>query len=136
MTAIQGTGSFTFERWEETEGGTASGGAKLAHASVTNTFTGVVEAAGTSCTYVIAYDTEKTGSFVGYQLLDGTVDGRRGSFFLEERGAFGEDGTVRCTFTVVGGSGTGELGGLAGSGGYTARHGEASVAYTAEFTLS
>jgi hypothetical protein len=106
---------------------------RLAHASVRNTFTGGIEAAGTHCEYTIVYVTAKTGSFSGMELLTGRVEGREGSFAVEERGFFGEDGTVHCTFEVVPGSGSGQLTGLKGKGGFTARHGETAVAYHFEY---
>jgi hypothetical protein len=132
------TGSFTFADWEEEVLAEAGGGPKLARATVTNHFTGGVEAAGTSCAYTIAYttgDPGSTGSFTGHELVTGTVDGRAGSFVLAERGTFDENGTVRCAFEVVPGSATGELAGLRGTGGFTAVHGEPSVAYAFDYEL-
>ncbi|MBT2488534.1 DUF3224 domain-containing protein [Streptomyces sp. ISL-96] len=126
----QATGIFTFANWDETPVAGTDETSKLARACVTNTFTGAIEAAGTTCEYSIAYVTGKTGVFTGHQLFSGSVDGREGTFAVEERGTFGEDGTVHCTFEVVPGSGTGALAGLSGTGGYTARHGEPSVPYT------
>ncbi|MFJ7337020.1 DUF3224 domain-containing protein [Streptomyces sp. NPDC101110] len=130
------TGTFTFADWQERVIGPAEDAIpRLAHASVRNTFTGGVEAAGTSCEYAIVYVTAKTGSFSGMELLSGRVEGREGSFAVEERGSFGEDGTVHCSFEVVPGSGSGELTGLTGEGGFTARHGETEVAYRFAYTL-
>ncbi|MBT2396344.1 DUF3224 domain-containing protein [Streptomyces sp. ISL-100] len=131
----QATGSFTFANWDETPVAGTDEASKLARASVTNTFTGAIDAAGTTCEYSIAYVTGKTGVFAGHQLFSGSVDGREGTFAVEERGTFGEDGTVHCTFEVVPGSGTGALAGLSGTGGYTARHGEPSVPYTFSYQL-
>ncbi|MDN0194213.1 DUF3224 domain-containing protein [Streptomyces sp. S.PNR 29] len=129
------TGHFTFADWKETPVGPADTSPRLAHASVVNSFSGGIEAAGTFCEYSIVYVTEKTGSFAGMELLTGRLDGREGSFALEERGFFDADGTVHCTFEVVEGSGTGELTGLRGSGGFTARQGEPSVAYSFEYAV-
>ncbi len=126
----QATGSFTFAHWDETPVAGAEEGPRLARASVTNTFSGAIEAAATTCEYSIAYVDEKTGVFAGHQLFSGSVAGREGTFAVEERGSFGDDGTVRCDFQVVPGSGTGGLAGLSGTGGYTARHGEPAIPYT------
>ncbi|MGW2994489.1 DUF3224 domain-containing protein [Streptomyces sp. NPDC001193] len=52
----------------------------------------------------------------------------------EQRGTFDASGT-RCTFEVVPGSGSGELAGLSGSGGFTYRHGDTSVAYEFGYTV-
>ncbi|GAA2973992.1 DUF3224 domain-containing protein [Streptomyces enissocaesilis] len=131
----QATGSFTFTGWEEHPVAGAQEGPGLARACVTNAFTGVIEAAATSCAYSIAYVTGKTGVFTGYELISGSVAGREGTFAVEERGAFGDDGSVRCTFEVVPGSGTGGLAGLSGTGGFTAHHGEPAVPYTFAYVL-
>ncbi|CAL9460712.1 hypothetical protein SUDANB58_02643 [Streptomyces sp. enrichment culture] len=134
MPGTRTTGHFTFADWKEHPVGPDTTGARLAHASATNTFTGGVEAAGTLCEYSIVYLPDGTGTFAGMELLTGRIDGREGAFALEERGTFDADGTVRCVFEVVAGSGTGELTGLRGSGGFTVRPGEKEVAY--EFTYA
>ncbi|WP_037679634.1 DUF3224 domain-containing protein [Streptomyces griseus] len=129
------TGHFTFADWQERTVGRSEASPKLAHASVRNSFSGGVEAADTTCEYSIVYVTEKTGTFAGMQVLTGTVDGRKGTFAVEERGRFVDDGSVHCAFEVVPGSGTDELTGLTGTGAYTARHGEPTVPYTFEYDL-
>ncbi|GAA2393195.1 DUF3224 domain-containing protein [Streptomyces glaucosporus] len=132
------TGSFTFADWQEAVLSEAEGGPKLARATVANHFTGGIEAAGTACAYSIVYttgDPESAGSFTGHELVTGALDGRKGSFVLAEHGTFDERGTVHCVFEVVPGSGTGELAGLRGTGGFTAVHGEPSVAYAFDYEL-
>ncbi|MFE1247099.1 DUF3224 domain-containing protein [Streptomyces sp. NPDC058735] len=130
------TGHFTFADWQERviapDEDTIP---RLAHATVRNTFTGGIEATATTCEYSIVYVTAETGSFSGMELLTGRLDGREGSFAVEERGRFDEDGTVHCAFEVVPGSGTGQLTGLKGEGAFTARHGEPSVAYRFTYEL-
>ncbi|MGW0612671.1 DUF3224 domain-containing protein [Streptomyces sp. NPDC002788] len=130
------TGHFTFADWQERVIGPGEdANPRLAHASVRNAFTGGIEAAGTLCEYSIVYVTQKTGSFAGMELITGRLDGREGSFAVEERGWFDEDGTVHCTFEVTKGSGSGELVGLRGKGAFTARHGETTVAYRFEYEV-
>ncbi|KIF07361.1 hypothetical protein PL81_02375 [Streptomyces sp. RSD-27] len=124
------TGRFTYAQWEEEAAGPADAVPRIARASVVNSFSGGIEAAGTACTYAIAYLTATSGTFTGLERVDGTLDGLRGSFVLEERGSFQEDGTTSCSFEVVPGSGTGDLAGLRGSGGFVHRQGEGSVPYT------
>jgi Protein of unknown function (DUF3224) len=50
----------------------------------------------------------------------GCLAGRTGGFVLRAEGTW-QDGAARTTWSVVPGSGTGDLGGLRGEGGYTAR---------------
>ncbi|WP_461081934.1 DUF3224 domain-containing protein [Streptomyces deserti] len=136
MTTTRTTGHFTFADWEEHGLGPGDDASpRLARATVTNTFTGGIEAAETICAYTIAYLTEKTGTYTGMELISGRLDGREGTFVVEERGHFDADGTVHCTFEVVAGSGGGELTGLRGTGRFTARHGEKSVAYDFDYAL-
>ncbi|MFI0742917.1 DUF3224 domain-containing protein [Streptomyces sp. NPDC021100] len=127
--------TFTFLDWKEDELGRTEGGTRLARAYVRNTYRGAVEAADTHCAYTIAYAPDGTGTFSGYQLLEGTVAGRKGGFAVREEGTFDERGTVRCSFEVVPGSGSGELTGLTGSGSYTAEHGVKAVPYRFEHSL-
>ncbi|MGW6978940.1 DUF3224 domain-containing protein [Streptomyces sp. NPDC054932] len=152
-TPVETGGRFTFANWEERPAGDATEAVdtadavdataatdavpavpRLAHAHVNNTFTGGIEAAGTACDYTIAYTGENLGSYSGMELVTGSVDGLKGSFVLEERGSFDAGGTV-CRFEVVAGSGTGDLAGLTGTGGFTYRHGDTSVAYTFTYDL-
>lgn len=133
--AHETTGTFTFTHWDEKPVAGADGGARIAHAAVTNDFTGAIEATGTSCEYTLVYADETTGAFVGYEFVEGSVEGRTGSFVLEQRGSFGADGTVTCALTVQPGSGSGELTGIAGTGAFTARHGETAVPYTLTYAI-
>lgn len=134
----QATGTFTFSQWDEkpVAGADGNGGARVAHAAVRNDFAGAIEATGTSCEYTLVYTDETTGSFVGYEFIEGTLDGRAGSFVLEHRGSFGSDGTIACALTVQPGSGAGELTGLGGTGSFTARHGETTTPYTLSYEIS
>ena len=126
----QTSGRFTFANWAERPVGPADATPRLAHAAVTNTFSGGIEAADTTCEYTIVYTTEKTGTFTGAEVLAGRLDGQEGGFVVEQRGSFDADGTVHCTFEVVPGTGTGGLVGLQGTGAFTSHHGEPSVSYT------
>ena len=135
MPTTRTTGHFTFADWKENAVTGEDGLPRLANATVVNAFSGGIEADPTTCDYSIAYLTGSTGTFAGMELVRGRVDGRAGTFVLEERGRFESDGTVHCTFEVVEGSGTGELTGLRGTGGFTYRHGETEVAYTFAYDL-
>ncbi|MGP4016672.1 DUF3224 domain-containing protein [Saccharopolyspora sp. 5N708] len=129
----QTTGSFVVAHWDENIVGDAERYPRLAHAAITNNFSGGIEAAEVACEYTLVYSTELTGAFTGMQLLRGTVDGRKGSFAVEERGWFGDDGLIHGTFEVVPDSATDDLSGLRGTGRYTVRQGESAVAYTFDY---
>ncbi len=129
------TGAFTYANWDESPAGRVEGAARLAHARVTNHFTGAIEAAGTSCEYTIVYTDGTTGVFAGYEQIEGALDGREGSFVLTQRGHFDEEGTVHCAFEVLAGASGGALTGLTGKGAFTARRGEKEIAYTLDYDL-
>ncbi|MFJ9340407.1 DUF3224 domain-containing protein [Streptomyces sp. NPDC101733] len=134
--AVSASGDFTYENWEERPVGPADAGfPRLACASVTNAFTGVVTAPGTTCAYTISYTGENIGAFTGMELVTGSVGGREGSFVLEERGTFDATGATRCSFEVVPGSATADLVGLTGSGSFVHRRGDTSAEYTFTYRL-
>ncbi|MFD5144827.1 DUF3224 domain-containing protein [Streptomyces sp. NPDC058401] len=126
---------FTFKDWEEHPVTPEGVFPRLARATVTNAFTGALTAPATTCAYTVAYTGETAGTFSGMELVTGTVDGREGSFVLEERGTFDATGTD-CRFTVVPGSGTGGLAGLGGSGSFAHRYGDTSVDYAFDYAFT
>jgi hypothetical protein len=62
-------------------------------------------------------------SFVGIERVTGTVGGRNGTFLLQDAGTV-EGDIVGGEWFVIPGSGTGELAGLRGNGGFRAKLGE------------
>ena len=132
---IETSGQFTYADWEEERVGSAESYPRIGQARVTNHFSGGIEAPDTVCGYTIVYTSEATGSCTGMQLFTGRLDGREGSFVVEEHATFGTDGAVRCTFTVVPDTGTDELKGLTGQGSYLAPAGEKSFDYTLRYRL-
>ncbi|MBV9805763.1 MAG: DUF3224 domain-containing protein [Solirubrobacterales bacterium] len=96
-------------------------GRRLTRASVTQRFEGDVAGDG-AAQWLMAYQLDGTARFVGLQLVDGVLAGRRGTFVLETAGQF--DGqAARWEATVVPGSSTGELADLTGAGRFEAPHG-------------
>jgi hypothetical protein len=115
MTTLNGgfqVGSWDENAYDEREG------RRLTRASVTQHFDGDIAAEG-AAEWLMAYRPDGTAQFVGLQLVDGEVAGRRGTFVLETEGEF--DGAVaRWEATVVSGSSTGELADLSGAGRFEA----------------
>jgi hypothetical protein len=64
-----------------------------------------------------------SASFVGIERVEGKVAGREGAFVLQDAGIV-EGNLVSGEWFVVPGSGTGELAGLRGTGGFRAKVGE------------
>lgn len=69
----------------------------------------------------MAYRADGTATFIGLERVTGRLGNRSGSFVLEHSGSF-EGGMARASWFVVAGSGTGELSGLRGEGGFEASH--------------
>ncbi|MGI5349529.1 DUF3224 domain-containing protein [Streptomyces sp. CA-250714] len=129
------TAVFTFSSWDEKNVTDAERSPRLAHAAVVNNYSGGIEAEGTACQYVLTYAAETRGSFCGMELLTGSVDGREGTFVIHQNGTFDEEGVIRCSFDVVPGSGTGDLAGLAGTGGFEVHEGEKDVKVSFTYQL-
>jgi hypothetical protein len=114
-------GSFEVASWKEETYEDRDGHGKLTRASVTQTFKGDVQGEG-AAEWLMAYRADGTAHFVGLQRVTGAIADRRGSFVLETIGDF--DGTMaRWKASVVPGSGTDQLSGLAGEGSFGAPHG-------------
>lgn len=126
--STRATGTFEGKSWDEQPYSQIDGGSKLARAAVVNAFHGDIEGEGT-LEYLLVYVNERDGRFIGLEQVTGRVGGRAGSFVLEHSGTF-EDHEVEGAWSVVPSSGTGELRGLRGEGGFVASNGP-----RASFTL-
>ena len=114
--------SFQVNSWDEKPFHEIDGGPKLTRASLTKTFRGDLEGEGT-LEYLMIHGEDGVSSFMGVERVVGHLGGRSGSFVLQHSGTF-ENGAATCTWFVVPGSGTGELGGLTGTGGFESAHAE------------
>lgn len=119
----QAAGKFTISGWNEQPYADEDSGdaVKMTQADVTMTFEGDIEGNG-RVLYIMAYLSDKAASFVGMQRVVGRLGDKSGSFMLQTQGTYGEN-MAQATWSVVPGSGTGELVGLRGEGGYTAPEG-------------
>jgi hypothetical protein len=131
-TSDRATGTFTIAGWDERPLAEAEGAPKLAHASVTTTYRGDLEGEGAAGLLLRYHGTD--AAYGGYERIVGTLGGRSGSFVLRLDGRF-EQGTARTSWTVEEGTGTGELAGLRGAGGYEARQGEPEVDFELRWSL-
>ena len=91
---------------------------RLSRAGGTQEFSGDIQGAG-RIEWLMCYRSDKTAEFVGMQEIDGTIDGRRGEFVLTSTGSHdGERSTG--SWTIVPGSGKGDLSGITGHGAWKA----------------
>ena len=96
----------------------------LTEIHIRETFSGDIE--GDSTVRALqALREDGSGSMVSLQRVSGRLHGRQGTFVLQ--GAETVQGReIRAAWSVVRGSGTGELSGLRGDGGFEGRFGEGS----------
>lgn len=119
--------STTFEitAWEEKPYEEFDDGRKMTHASVKKSFKGDIEGES-SLEYLMSYVADGSAAFVGMERVVGRVGDRSGSFVLQHTGTFA-GGIAKVSLSVVPGSGTGELGGLRGKGGFAMGHAQQYV---------
>lgn len=105
---------FNIKSWDEKPYSEGQDLPKMTRASVDKTFTGDIDGEG-HVEYVMMYRSDGTAAFVGLERITGRIAGRNGSFVLQRTGIF-EDGQAKESYSVVTGSGTGELRSLRGEG--------------------
>lgn len=111
---MHATGSVEMKSWEERPFAEADGAPKLARANGSDLYHGEIEAEATF-EYLMMYHDENTATFVGMERLVGRLGDRPGSFVLQVGGKF-EGGVVTAAWSVMPGSGSGDLRGLKGEG--------------------
>lgn len=114
-------GGFEVSSWDEKPAEGLEGTAKVTTAQIGQRFTGGIEAE-TIADMVMTYRPDGTAEFVGHHRVLGQVGGHSGSFVLRANGTY-DGAEARTYFEVIPGSGTGELGGITGSGSAAAGHG-------------
>ena len=98
----------------------------LMEINITETFTGDLNGESTVRALQVQRD-DRSASMVSVQRFRGKLGGRMGSFVLQGSEIVG-NGKIKATWFVVPGSGTGDLSGLRGDGGFEGQFGKASEA--------
>lgn len=112
---------FAIKSWDEKPYSEGPDLPKLTRASVTKAFTGDIEGEG-HVEYLMMYQSDGNATFIGLERVVGRVAGKSGSFVLQRTGVF-EDGQAKESYSVIPGSGTGELRALRGEGKSAVGHG-------------
>jgi Protein of unknown function (DUF3224) len=107
-------------------------GIRLTHASGGQTFTGDIEGVG-AVDWLMLYRADHTAHFVGLQRITGSVGGRSGAFVVAAEGDH-DGASSKITWTVIAGSGTGDLAGITGTGRMVAPGGRTGT-YELEYRL-
>src|SRR5437588_10660259 len=113
-------GTFELKAWDEKPFNEMSGMPKLTRASLTKSYQGDVTGEG-KLEYLMMYRDDGSANFVGLERVVGSVGGHSGSFVFQHSGTF-EDGMAKVILSVVPGSGTGDLCGMRGEGGFNVGH--------------
>ena len=114
--------TFQVKNWVENPYDEMEDGPKLTRANVVKSYSGDIEGKGT-LEYLIFHRDDGSASFVGLERVVGRVGDRSGSFVLQHIGTF-QGATAVATYSVVPGSGTGDLTGLRGEGAFASAHAE------------
>jgi len=99
-------------------------GPALAEVRITETFSGDIDGESTVRALQIQGD-DHSARLVSMQRVSGKLAGRQGTFVLQGAEVVA-NGEIKATWSVVPGSGTGDLVGLRGEGGFEGAFGEGS----------
>jgi hypothetical protein len=125
-------GSFEVKGGAEDPYDELDSGIKLTHASGSQAFTGDISGDG-SVHWLMLYRADKTAHFVGLQRITGSVGGRTGSFVASAEGDHDGTGST-IAFSIIAGSGTGQLSGITGDGSLVAKGGPKGT-YEVDYSL-
>ena len=124
---LHATGTFEVTSWDEEPIEDPEGGPRLTCVRVRQTFRGDLEGEGRA-DLLTCYRDDENAVFVGLQRVVGRVGGWEGSFVVRIHEEL-EDGFASAEWVVVPGSGTGDLRGLSGRGGFSRHRGGKVIAY-------
>jgi hypothetical protein len=110
------------QKYEPTVYEEPKAGPTLTRIHVEESFSGDIEGTGV-VEFLQAADASGSASFVGIERVTGKIAGREGTFLLQDAGTVAGK-VVSGSWFVVPGSGTGQLAGLRGEGGFRANLGE------------
>jgi hypothetical protein len=99
-------------------------GPALAEIRITETFIGDINAESTVRALEVRHS-DRSATLVSLQRVRGQLHGRNGTFVLQGSETV-ENGAIKATWFVVPGSGTGDLTGLRGEGGFVGSFGKGS----------
>jgi hypothetical protein len=121
--------TFTIKEWKDEASDYLGSGTKLTRTKATQSYQGSISGEG-AVEYLMCAGGDGVTYFSGFERIAGTVDGKAGSFIIHHTGTF--TGEPRSAWTVVAGSGTGELAGVTGKGSYAAKDGVMEMLFSYE----
>ena len=127
VTRTRANALITVHKYEPTAYDEPAEGPALTRIHVEESFSGDIAGAGV-VEFLQAARADGAASFVGIERVSGSVGGRAGTFLLQDAGTVNGN-IVSGDWSVIQGSGTGELSGLRGEGGFRASLGEGAQVY-------
>lgn len=127
MSTTRANATTTVQTYQPVAYDTPAEGPTLSRLHVEETFAGDIEASNV-VEFLLSAMADGSASFVGFGRVNGTVGGKRGTFLLQETGRI-EGNKVSGEWFVVPGSGTGDLVGLRGAGGFLADLGQGATTH-------
>jgi Protein of unknown function (DUF3224) len=124
------TATFEITGWDETRYDEPAEGPPLARATVRKRFSGPLE--GTSTAELLTAQGDEGAGYLASERVEGTLEGRTGTFVLQH-GGVGDEAGQHAFGHIVPGSGTGELRGLRGEAVFA--HDDAGARVTLTYTL-
>jgi Protein of unknown function (DUF3224) len=104
-----------------------SAGPALMEVRISETFVGDIDGDSSVRALQVLRD-DRSATLVSVQRFCGTLGGRQGTFVLQGSATI-ENGAINATWIVVPGSGTGDLFGLRGDGGFEGQFGKGSMGW-------
>jgi hypothetical protein len=120
--AVRANAVITVDKYQPAAYEEPAEGPVLTRIHVEERFSGDIQGDGVA-EFLQAARADGSASFVGIERVSGTVAGKQGTFLLQDAGTV-EGNVVSGEWFVVPGSGTGQLAGLRGTGGFRANLGE------------
>lgn len=126
------TGTIESKSWDQTDFAPVDNAPNLGMAKGHDLYSGSIEgeADWQGLTYTAP---DGSGTFDSLQRTRATLDGRSGTFVLRMTGTFDPNGDSRAEWSVLPGSGTDDLTGLTGTGGFDSTAGTNTYTLTYSF---
>ena len=129
---MKAKGTYKVEKWGENELEQISSEMKMTKASVEYSMHGDIN--GKSVVEYLMYykyfnatdPHRSSANYIGFMRFTGIVQGKEGSFVIEDHGTF-ENGKASSILQIIAGSGLGDLKNIIGTGRYSANHDGAQI---------
>ncbi len=125
--------TFQITLWDEKRARDLPDGGHLSRTVVTQSYRGAM-IGRSSVEYLMVHHPDHSATFVGIEHFSGTIQGRPGTCLFQHAGSF-QGRAALSRWTVIPGSGTDGLKGIAGNGSFVVGlHGDATVIFEPDFS--